>query len=124
MCNLFPYTTLFRSNGAGDYVINVRAPNNRGEDDIYYDIAEFDVVNKDEEVKRAVEYTQYGMEDGIEVANLGLVDGKADGTIQIEGKVPKDHPGNMVIVQIDKGADNSQLILPIIDHTFTGEVPL
>ena len=111
-------------NGAGDYVINVRAPNNRGEDDIYYDIAEFDVVNKDEEVKRAVEYTQYGMEDGIEVANLGLVDGKADGTIQIEGKVPKDHPGNMVIVQIDKGADNSQLILPIIDHTFTGEVPL
>ena len=111
-------------NGAGDYVINVRAPNSRGEDDTYYDVAEFDVVNNDEEVKRAVEYTQYGREDGIEVANLDLVDGKADGTIQIEGNVPKDHPGDMVIVQIDKDADNSQLILPIIDHTFMGEVPL
>src|SRR5690625_267459 len=78
-------------NGAGDYVINVRAPNNRGEDDIYYDIAEFDVVNKDEEVKRAVEYTQYGMEDGIEVANLGLVDGKADGTDRKSTRLNSSH---------------------------------
>lgn len=111
-------------NGAGDYVISVRAPNNQGEDDTYYDVAEFDIVNASEEVKRDVEYTRYGIEDGIEVANLDIVDGEADGMIQIEGNVPEDHPGDMVIVQIDKDADNSQLILPIIDHTFTGEVPL
>lgn len=117
--------TLSLYHGEGEYEVRVRAPSNKsGEEDRYYDVANFDVVNLDKEIEREVEYTQFGLKNDIHLTNpiRGLSD--TEESVYIEGTVPKDQRGQMVLVQVEKDHDNRQLIFPIKGDTFAGEVPL
>lgn len=110
--------------GLGDYEVSVRAPSNKDEEGIYYDVATFTVTNLDEEIKREVEYTQYGAQNHIQLTSpvTGMSD--ADGSVFVEGKVPTDYQGEMVLVEVKKDHETKQLVFPVKDSSFQGDVPL
>ena len=110
--------------GLGEYEVSVRAPSNKGEEGMYYDVVTFTVTNLDEEIKREVEYTQYGAQNHIQLINP--VDGMSDsdGSVFVEGKVPTDYQGEMVLLEVRKDHETRQLVFPVKDSVFAGDVPL
>lgn len=113
------------TNGEGLYEVHVRAPSNKPDEaDVYYDVGVFDVINQDEEVISDVEYTQYGVKHGTKLISPKAGSMQFDGNVLIDGTVPADHKGDMILVQVEKNSDTRQIILPIKDNKFTGEVPL
>ncbi|GAB3798438.1 hypothetical protein GCM10028868_20890 [Virgibacillus kimchii] len=112
--------------GAGGYEVSVRAPSNQSnEEDMYYETAVFQVTNEDETVAREVQYTEYGAVNDVRLHSPALGwNEQGEGTVYIEGSVPEDHPGDMVLVQVEKGNEDRQIIFPIEDGAFQGEVPL
>lgn len=111
--------------GVGEYEIRIRVPSNKSEEEgMYYDVATFTVLNQDEEIKREVEYTQYGVQSQIQLVNPIVGIGESDGSIFIEGNVPVDYKGEMVLVQVKKDNDTRQLIFPTKGSVFQGDVPL
>lgn len=116
---------LMLHHGAGEYEINIRIPSNKNEEaDIYYDAATFHVINHDEEVKREVEYTQYGIQSEVQLTSPTLGIEESAGSIFIEGVVPNDYKGDMILVQVGKDNETRQLVFPTKDSTFQGDVPL
>ncbi|RKL67883.1 transglutaminase [Salipaludibacillus neizhouensis] len=117
--------TLSLFHGKGEYEVRVRAPSNKsGEEDRYYDVAVFDVVNRDDKIQREIEYTQFGKQHGISLISpkLGLKD--REESVYIEGTVPEDHHGKMVLVQVEKDEEKRQLVFAIHGDRFAGDVPL
>lgn len=111
--------------GAGEYEIKVRVPSNKSEEaGMYYDVATFTVMNQDEEIHREVEYTQYGVENQIQLTSPIIGVGESEGSIFIEGNVPASYNGDMVLVQVKKDNETRQLVFPTNDFKFEGDVPL
>lgn len=111
--------------GEGEYEVRVRVPSNKpDEENRYYDVAVFDVMNHDQQIQREIEYTQYGVENEIQMTSPELGWNENDESIYIEGTVPEYHEGEMVLVQVEKEQESRQLIMPIDGDTFSGEVPL
>ncbi|PAV31600.1 hypothetical protein CIL05_02775 [Virgibacillus profundi] len=111
--------------GEGEYQVSVRVPSNKaGEEDKYYEAASFDVINQDQNVEREVEYTKYGVKNNIQLTSpaFGISDSEAG--VHIEGTVPEDHTGEMVLVQVNKENENRQILFPVKDNKFSGDVPL
>lgn len=112
--------------GAGEYKVSVRAPSNQAnEEEIYFETAAFEVTNEDEDVYREVEYTEYGVLNDVQLFSpeQGL-DQHDEGTVFVEGSVPEDYPGEMVLVQVEKDNEDRQILFPVEGGTFQGEVPL
>lgn len=111
--------------GLGEYEVNIRVPSNKREEmGMYYDVATFTVSNKDEDIQREIEYTQYGVENQIELTSPTSGIGESEGSVFIEGVVPSDYKGDMILVQVGKDKESRQLVFPTNDSTFQGEVPL
>jgi hypothetical protein len=112
--------------GAGVYEVSVRAPSNQAnEKEIYYETAAFEVTNEDEDVYREVEYTEYGVLNDVQLFSPEQGwDQHEEGTVFVEGSVPEDYPGEMVLVQVEKDNEDRQILFPIEGGTFQGEVPL
>lgn len=110
--------------GLGEYEVSVRAPSNKAEEGMYYDVATFTVTNLDEEITRDVEYTQFGAQNHIQLTKpvVGMSD--TDGSVFVEGKVPTDYQGEMVLVEVRKDDETRQLVFPVKDSAFQGDVPL
>src|SRR5690554_5959285 len=82
--------------GEGEYEIKIRVPSNKSEEEgMYYDVATFTVMNQDEEINREVEYTQYGVENQIQLTSPMIGVGESEGSIFIEGELPTDYQGEM-----------------------------
>lgn len=112
--------------GAGAYEVSIRVPSNQSdEEEMYYETAAFRVINEDEAIVRDVQYTEYGVLHGLQLEHpeLGWQE-DGEGVVFIEGTVPEDHPGDMVLVQIEKDQKNRQILFPVIDGVFQGDVPL
>lgn len=111
--------------GAGEYEVSIRVPSRHTEEvGMYYDVATFTVNNQDEEIEREVAYTEYGVHNQIQLISPEVGYGESEGTVNIEGIVPSDHQGDMILVQVVKGNEKEQLTLAINDSKFEGEVPL
>jgi hypothetical protein len=112
--------------GAGEYEVNVRAPSNKtNEEEMYYETANFQVTNEDETVAMDVQYTEYGVLNDVQLNSPESGwDHNEEGTVLIEGSVPEDHSGDMVLVHVEKDNENRQILFPIEDDVFQGEVPL
>src|SRR5699024_10050404 len=55
--------------GRGEYEVTLMLPSEeKNAADEYFDAASFDVENMDDEIKREVEYSKYGVENGLELA--------------------------------------------------------
>lgn len=111
--------------GEGEYEISVRAPSNDpNEEDRYYDVASFAIVNQDKDIQREIEYTEYGVANDIQLTSptLGLEEHEAN--VSIEGTVPDDYAGERLLVQMDKDNENRQITLPVEGNAFFGDVPL
>jgi hypothetical protein len=112
--------------GAGEYEVRVRAPSNKSnEEEIYYETAAFQVTNEDESIVREVEYTEYGVFNDVQLQSPELGwQNDAEGSVFIEGSVPEGHAGDMVLVQVEKDNEDRQIIFPIENGVFQGDVPL
>ncbi|SDZ10593.1 Transglutaminase-like superfamily protein [Evansella caseinilytica] len=111
--------------GAGEYSVTVRAPSNKqGEENLYYDTVVLDVANLDEEIQRDVEYTWHGIEQGISVSSAVSGMNEANGFIYLEGAVPPDYPGTVMMISIEKDSESQQIFLPVKNGVFAGDVPL
>ncbi|MUK88568.1 hypothetical protein GMD78_09215 [Ornithinibacillus sp. L9] len=116
---------LVMHHGEGEYEVSVRVPSNKSEEEgNFYEATNFVVINEDPTIQREVEITQYGVENKIELSNplLGLQD--ASGSVNVEGTVPDGYLGDMVLFQVEKENESKQVILPVKNHTFSGDVPL
>ena len=112
--------------GAGAYEVSVRAPsNNSNGEEVYYETASFQVTNEEEVIAMDVQYTEYGVfnEVQLESPELGWQE-DAEESVFIEGTVPEDHAGDMVLVQVGKDNEDRQIMFPIDNGVFQGEVPL
>lgn len=111
--------------GEGTYDVTVRAPSIEGsEKGIYYDVATFHVVNLDNGIKYPVEYTAFGSEHGITLTSPEQGLSELEDSVYIEGTIAGDNVGDIVLVQVEKDDEAEQVILPVIDRSFSGEVPL
>lgn len=113
--------------GEGDYQVSIRVPSNKsGETEKYYEAAVFDVTNQDQGIQRGIEYTSYGAKNNIELVSPSpeAVSENSEAFVQVEGAVPEDYSGDMVLVQVEKGNENRQILFPVNDLQFSGEVPL
>ncbi|MFA1819280.1 transglutaminase domain-containing protein [Virgibacillus oceani] len=111
--------------GAGDYEVSVRAPSNNLNEEVYYEMASFQVTNEDEAIAMDVQYTEYGVFNDVQLQSpeLGWQQGVEE-SVLIEGTVPEDHAGDMVLVQVEKDNEDRQIMFPIEDSVFQGKVPL
>ncbi|WP_327607490.1 transglutaminase domain-containing protein [Virgibacillus tibetensis] len=111
--------------GAGNYQVSVRVPSNKSDEvGKYYETASFQVVNQDEAIKREVEYTEFGIQHTLQMTNPVRGIESSEGSVSIEGTVPADHAGEMVLVQVEKDNENRQILFPIKESRFTGDIPL
>lgn len=111
--------------GAGEYDVSIRVPSqDSSEEGTYYDVATFLAVNLDDHIQREIEYTRYGAEYGLDIAQPDQDLNKVDGTLFIQGSVPDEHQGDIVLIEVEKDTDSQQIVFPIKDQTFQGEVPL
>ncbi|MCE7791103.1 hypothetical protein K8O68_01565 [Salipaludibacillus sp. CUR1] len=111
--------------GEGEYEIRIRLPGMDPEDlNNYYPVAYFHVYNTNAEIKREVEYSKFAVNTGITLSRpaSGMV--KAEKTISIKGEVPDKNGGDAVIVQVEHNDESRQVMLPVRDGIFSGDVPL
>lgn len=111
--------------GEGTYDITVRAPSiEESEGGLYYDVATFQVINLDDNIEYPVEYTAFGSEQGIKLMSPDQGLSELEDSVYIEGTIAGDNVGDIVLVQVEKDNESEQVILPVIDQSFRGEVPL
>ncbi|WP_177174352.1 transglutaminase-like domain-containing protein [Salipaludibacillus aurantiacus] len=111
--------------GEGEYEIRIRLPGKDPEDlNNYYPVAYFHVYNTNAEIKREVEYSKFAINTGITLSRpaSGMV--KAEETISVKGEVPDKDSGDAVIVQVEHNDESRQVMLPVRDGKFSGDVPL
>ncbi|SET54852.1 Transglutaminase-like superfamily protein [Oceanobacillus limi] len=112
-------------NGLGEYQVSIRLPGSEAEDEgSYVEAANFTVNNQSEDIQREVEYTKYGVEQELELIRPEQGLNELDQSIYVEGVVPKDYGGEMVLVQVEREGENRQVMLPVKDGLFTGDIPL
>lgn len=111
-------------NGEGEYKVVVRLPSDEDEDDKYYDAAEFDVKNVDDEIEREVQYEKYGIDRDLQLADDISGWNKADRTFDISGTVGEDYNGERLLVEVGKDTEDHDVVLPIENGKFSGEIPL
>lgn len=111
--------------GAGEYEISMRAPSNKqGEEDVYYNVATFTVDNTDEEERRDIAYTQFGVTQGIHIEQPTFGMNEVDETVHIQGSVAEDYTGDFVLIQIEKDDASEQMILQVRDQSFSSDIPM
>lgn len=111
--------------GKGEYDISMRAASNKSEEaDMYYDVASFTVENTDSEVKQDIIYTKYGLQYDFQIEEPINGVNEADESIYLEGTVGEDYEGNAVLISVEKDYEFEQITFPVIDGTFSGDVPL
>lgn len=111
--------------GKGTYEISMRAPSNKpGEEDTYYDVATFTVENTDDEVKQDVTYTKFGMEQHVQIEEPTVGMNEVDEDIFVKGHVGEAYESDVVLVEIEKDDKIEQLTFPVVDQTFSGDIPL
>ena len=111
--------------GEGDYEAMIRLPSDDSdEEDIYYDGATFSVINLSNEIEREVEYTKYGISQGLSLSKP--VDGwnEAEETILLEGTVAEEHEGDLLLIEIKKETEKKELLIPIQEGSFSEDIPL
>lgn len=111
--------------GAGEYDIIIRAPSDEpDEQDTYYDVATLSAINLDDHIQREIEYTSYGVKHGLNISQPEIDLNDVEGTLMIEGSVPDDHTGDIILIDVEKDGQAQQIVFPINQQTFAGEVPL
>src|SRR5699024_8100821 len=111
--------------GRGEYEVTLMLPSEEKDAaDEYFDAASFDVENVDDEIKREVEYSKYGVENGLELDKAVTGWNAAEETVPISGTVGDDYEGERIYVEVEKDGENNQQVFPIEQGAFSGEVPL
>lgn len=111
--------------GAGEYDVLVRVPSmDPEEDNYYYDVARFNVTNVDEDIRRDVEYTLRGLQEGVVLSESVHGFSEANETVLIEGTVPDSYQAKVVMINVQKDRESQIIPLPIEEGKFSGEVPL
>ncbi|MFD2043563.1 transglutaminase domain-containing protein [Ornithinibacillus salinisoli] len=111
--------------GAGEYDVSIRVPSNKEtEEGSFYEVASFSVTNTDKKVQREVEYTQYGVTNNFKLNSPEVGLSKTTDSVLIEGELPESYMGDMVLVQVEKDQEARQVILPVSQHEFSGDIPL
>ncbi|WP_078578813.1 transglutaminase domain-containing protein [Salipaludibacillus agaradhaerens] len=111
--------------GEGEYNVRVHvSSHDESERESYYATTSFNVVNKDKEIAREIEYTRFGTKQGVELAfpEMGL--SEESGSVYVSGEVPEDYSGDMVFVHVEQGSQNERVILPVEGREFSGDIPL
>src|SRR5699024_4423049 len=111
--------------GKGEYNVNVRLPSNEeNEEDTYYDAAEYQINNLEEDIERDVEISKFGHEKGIELADDINGWNKAEQAFQINGTVGEDYNESEILAEVEKDNEQHNIIIPIEDGSFSDEIPL
>ncbi|UTR16405.1 transglutaminase-like domain-containing protein [Salipaludibacillus sp. LMS25] len=111
--------------GKGEYNVRLHVPSrDESENESYYAVTSFNVVNKDNKIAREVEYTRFGTKQEVELAfpEVGL--SEEAGSVYVSGTVPTDYTGDMVFVHVEQGSQNERVMLPVKDGEFSGDIPL
>jgi len=111
--------------GEGDYRVKVRIPSkDPDEENKFYDAANIQISNIDEEIVRDIEYTQYGI--GKELTLSDSIKGwnQASEMLEIEGTVSDQYEGNVLLAEVEKEGEKNKVTIPIENGSFKGEVPL
>ena len=110
-------------NGEGEYRVTVRAPA-EDRDNYFYDTAIFRISNMDETIEREVEYTKYGTEKKLNLADSVQGWNQATDVFTLEGQVNDDYIAASILAAVKKDGEESMIALPVEDGRFSGDVPL
>lgn len=111
--------------GRGEYEVTLMLPSEEKDDaDEYFDAAAFDVENVDEKIEREVEFSKYGVENELELDKDLTGWNGAEETVPISGTVGDNYDGERIYAEVEKDGENNQLVFPIEQEEFSGEVPL
>lgn len=111
--------------GAGEYDVSLMLPSEeKGEDEQYFDAAAFDVKNIDKAIEREVELSKYGAEKGLEIEDSITGWNTAEETFEVAGNVGDDYAGDKIYAEVEKDGEQNQLVFPVEEGQFSGEVPL
>ncbi|MFC4075586.1 transglutaminase domain-containing protein [Salinithrix halophila] len=108
--------------GKGKYQVTVRLPG-KDEEDRFYDLARFEVINVNPEKKRDVALTRAGQAAGLKIdrPTSGLT--QAKGVFNLEGSLGKIENGR-VMVRLEKDGKQWEHLFPLEQGKFVGKIPL
>lgn len=109
--------------GKGTYDVTVRAPDKETEDR-FYDIATLEVTNESSEITRDIAMRPSGLSAGLKLSEpvSGYVE--ADGSLTLEGTVDEKYNSHNIMIKEQKDGETSDMLLPIEDGKFAGDIPL
>lgn len=109
--------------GQGDYNVTVRVPDKETEDR-FYDVATLQVTNESAEITRDIAMMPSGLEAGLTIAQPASGYAKVDGSLTLEGTVDEKYNGKNIMIKEEKEGDTSEMLLPIDNGKFSGDIPL
>ncbi|WP_077718875.1 transglutaminase domain-containing protein [Novibacillus thermophilus] len=109
--------------GEGVYNVTVRVPDKETADR-FYDIATLEVTNKSTEITRDVALRPPGLEANLRMTEPASGYVEADGTLSLAGTVGETFHGQTIVVKEEKDGESSELLLPVEDGAFAGDIPL
>lgn len=111
--------------GEGEYYVTVRLPSeDETEEDQFYDAAEFMVENTDDDIKRDVEFSKYGIAKDLQLSEGISGWNTAEKMFELNGRVDEDYNGESIFAEIEKDGESHTVTMPIRDGHFTGDIPL
>ncbi|ATP41636.1 transglutaminase [Solibacillus sp. R5-41] len=114
--------TLFK--GEGEYQITVLTPS-KDQDNYYYDLAKFNVLNVNPAIQRDITYTPFGQEARLKIQNPGSGYVNANEVFTISGKIDTmNSPNETVMLELLKDGESWKHVIPIKNDEFTYDLPL
>lgn len=107
--------------GEGVYQVTVRFPS-ESEENRYYDVARMKVHNVNPQLKRDVALTKVGRASELKIEEPASGYEEASGSLALTGSLLDSV--ERLMVQVEKGEDKWEHILPVRDGAFTTKIPL
>ncbi|PTM57494.1 transglutaminase domain-containing protein [Desmospora activa] len=107
--------------GEGVYRVTVRFPSN-AEANRFYDVARMKVHNVNPQLERDIAMTQVGQSSGLQIEQPATGYQEADRNIALKGSLPQTV--ERLMVQVEKGEETWEHIIPVRDGTFDSKIPL
>ncbi|MDR6225898.1 transglutaminase domain-containing protein [Desmospora profundinema] len=107
--------------GEGIYQVTVRLPS-EAEANHFYDVAQMKVHNVNPRVERDIAMTRVGQSSGLAFEQPASGFGEASGSIALKGSLPKDM--ERLMVQVEKGTEKWEHVVPVRDGRFDTQIPL
>ncbi|WP_188646651.1 transglutaminase domain-containing protein [Marinithermofilum abyssi] len=108
--------------GKGTYQVTVRLPSME-EEDRFYDIARFEVINVNPRKYRDIAYTRAGRQAGLYIEQPARGRVAADGRFKLQGRT-KDLGVKRLMLRLEKGDRHWEQLISVKNGAFYTEVPL